>query len=117
MSQKRSPKIPDFTPDYIKKTKIFNKVVAYTVSSMEDGYAYENPQIFREELDKFLAPVIADQIQAIHDTADMELELLRRDAKIISLEAQLAFERSLTKIFQRIDQQIDAYINNPEEAN
>ena len=55
MSQKRSPKIPDFTPDYIKKTKIFNKVVAYTVSSMEDGYAYEN-NCYRHEYRETYVP-------------------------------------------------------------
>lgn len=115
MSNKRSPRMPDFGPDFIKKSKIFNKVVAYTVSSFEDGYAYENPAIFREELHKFLEPVIADQIQAIHDAADMERELLRRDAHIISLEAQLAYERNLSRIFNNIDKQIDAYLNNPEE--
>lgn len=101
--------------DFQKKTAIFNKVVSYTVSSFNDGYAFECPDIFRQELDQFLEPVIADQIQAIHDMADMERELLERDGRIIMLEAQLAYERALTRIFAQVDDAIDTYINHPEK--
>lgn len=98
-----------------EKNKRFRWVRDYIVSSYNDGYAFEDPVGFRREVEQFLEPVIADQIEAIEKMSEMEMELLKRDAHILFLEAEIALERSLKRIFNQIDQAAEDFVNNADE--
>lgn len=105
----------DIEKNLKEKSKRFLWVRNYIVSCFNDNSAFEDPVGFREDVGKFLEPVIADQIDAIHKVAEMEQAILKRDGRIIQLETEAAFRECLTHIFQSIDEAIHDYLNNPEE--
>lgn len=105
----------DIEANLKEKTKRFLWVRNYIVDCFNDHSAFEDPVGFREDIGKFIEPVIADQIEAIHKMAEMEQAILRRDAQIIKLQTEAAFRECLTHIFQSLDEAIEDYINNPEE--
>lgn len=97
------------------KSKRFLWVRNYIVDCFNDNSAYDDPIGFREDVERFLEPVIADQIEAINKVAEMEQAILKRDGMIIKLQTEAAFKECLTHIFQSIDEAIEDYLNNPEE--
>lgn len=101
--------------EFSKKSQRFKWVTDYIVSCWNDGYAFEDPQCFRREIEQFLEPVIADQINAIRDMAEMERAILHRDARIIILEAELAMERALRRAFETIEEGVKNCLENREE--
>lgn len=115
---RRNPekKHSEYIASILRKHKRFHWVKDYIVSCYNDGTAFEDPKGFRKDIEQFLEPVIAEQIDAIHQMAEMEREILRRDARILILETQMAFDASLKEIFNRMSERMEHHRHNPEEA-
>lgn len=113
----RKPNInpKDIEANLREKKKRFLWVRDYIVDCFNDRTAFEDPVGFRQDVERFIEPVIAEQIEAINQMAEMELATLKRDARIIELETEAAFKECLTHVFNSLDEAVQNYLNNPEE--
>lgn len=93
----------------------FLRVRDYALACMMDGTAYEDPLTFIQELGDFLEPLYAHEIRYIHDLANAERAILKRDGEAGMKNAEDAYDRVLRSIQTRCDKALDDLLNNPEE--